>query len=210
MTFDFDERHLLDACHPRYDSYKHNVNNTHPTPSEAEEYYRLLFGLIRHKKNCPRWKEKIENIKRKNELYHMDWHDIVFCDKGKYGVRSIYGDIILPAMFDAVGEIHDDSLLKIFYPIPVVKDSRYYLAGKGGVLLAGPFDKIERVGYKYYVVCIGDKWGMLDYKCKQLIDIKYEALYYDWYHPFTLLGIPIFVKDGLSFKNTNVFIEIVR
>lgn len=156
---------------------KASVRKNVPTPEEAIEFNRFHEGRVKHIKGMPRWKEKILNSKRFDYLYHHNWRDIVFEQNGKYGVRSVFGEEILPPVFDAIGEVSEDSIRKIFTPIPILKDGKYYLADKGGKIIAGPYDKIVRAQWKYYCVCIDGKWGMLDNNCDIVIPIENEAIY---------------------------------
>lgn len=167
-----------------------------PTPQEyekREEYNRRLNE---------NWSGKI-NDEYLAFLNSYDWDTDIIIRKGKFGLRTALGEVILPPRFEGLNVLFIRPKkvreLKMGDRVVACKDGRYgvVIADGTGTWIIEPI--YDFIGYPNDLahVCIGGKWGVLNIrKNEYMIEPECEVVYDNNGFLFSN-RIGFYKKDGL-------------
>lgn len=165
-----------------------------PTEEQAREYVKCVKTLQCFYEN--RYPEGMEKIswdeyhvlsKKEEEFAEMalDMRDVVFEENGKVGLRSVTGELLVPAIFDEIPERYD-CISEIQEPcgrIPVVRDHKYALCetdGKGTLVTDFSYDRIFRYfwsRFQYFITVNGGKKGVIDISGEEIVPCEMDEIY---------------------------------
>ncbi len=165
-----------------------------PTEEQAREYVKCVKTLQCYYEN--RYPEGIERItpdeypelsKKEEEFAEMalDMRDIIFEENGKVGLRSVTGEVLVPALFDEIPERYD-CISEIKEPcgrVPVVKDHKYALCktdGKGTLVTDFVYDRIFRYfwsNFQYFITVNGGKKGVIAWTGEEIVPCEMDEIY---------------------------------
>ena len=190
-----------------------------PTKEEAEDFIRCVYLLIyyysnSYPKGVTHLTEKEMKATRKKErtydIARLDMRDVIFSENGKQGLRRATGDIVVPPVFDAIGERYNViSIIReswgMNWCVPVIRNGKYALCkmdGKGTLLTDFVHDRMFRFfgpRVNYFVVEKDGKKGVIEQlHGKEIIPCEMDEIYemqdFDGVIPFTKDG-----KWGLQF-----------
>ena len=188
------------------------VKRVIPTAEQAREY--VDCALMLHYYMEGRYPEGVERLSdedvqplfEKEEKFKemaLDMRDIVFSVDGKYGLRRITGEVIVPALFDEIPERYNyvfeiEETWGYCRCIPVVRNHKYALCkmdGKGTLVTDFVYDKIFRYfgsRVNFFVVMRDGKKGVIYQNGDEAVPCEMDEVYemQDWD------GIIPYKKDG--------------
>jgi hypothetical protein len=114
-----------------------------------------------------------------NYMYSYEWSDTVFEENGLKGVKNVFGEITVPALYDEIGEVL--SCLCILPCVSVRKGEHWGLArrdGTGEAVLDCEYDNIffEPRLYRYLVKKEG-QYGVATVDGTLAIPCSFDAIY---------------------------------
>ena len=200
----------LEVYQPYSDSPE--VKRVMPTAEQAREYVDCVLMLQyymegRYPEGVKRLSyEEAQPLFEKEEKFKemaLDMRDIVFSIDGKYGLRRITGEVIVPALFDEIPERYN-YVFDIEEPwgycrcIPVVRNHKYALCkmdGKGTLVTDFVYDKIFRYfgpRDNFFIVMRDGKKGVIYQNGEEAVPCEMDEIYemQDWD------GIIPYKKDG--------------
>ena len=165
-----------------------------PTQEQAREYVKCVKTLQCYYEN--RYPEGIKKIsweeyqvlsKKEDEFADMalDMRDVIFEENGKVGLRSVTGELLVPAIFDEIPERYD-CISEIKEPcgrVPVVRDHKYALCkmdGKGTLVTDFVYDRIFRYfwsNYQYFITVNGGKKGVIAINGEEIVPCEVDEIY---------------------------------
>ena len=124
----------------------------------------------------------------KFEEMALDMRDIVFSVDGKFGLRRVTGEIVVPAMFDGIPERYNyiseiEEPWGLYRPIPVVRNHKYALCkidGMGTLITDFIYDKIFSYygsRSRFFVVINNGKKGLINEDGEVVIPCEMDAIY---------------------------------
>ena len=180
-----------------------------PTAEQTKEYISVSKSLHLYYEGRLHLTDKEAHKMRKTlEEYQnmeLDMRDVVYEEDGKVGIKDLEGNILVPALFDAIPELYvnrhiDDGWGQLSWCYPVVKNGKHYLYmlpirknPEGGLLTKQEgYDRIYRyygLRIAYFVCERNGKKGLLDpYMSRECIpcemDEIYDSLDFDGCIPF--------------------------
>lgn len=123
-------------------------------------------------------------------LQEYDLSTQIYEEDGRYGVKDICGEVLVPAMFDEITCCFDDE--SRYWAVPAVKDGKMALVaadGKGTLLTPFEYDAINFHFCYYYPIKDG-KQGLADVSGRIFIPAEMDQVY----EPFN--SLVAFAKDG--------------
>ena len=190
-----------------------------PSTEEAKKYLRCVKLLISYYSNCyPKGMEHLTNkgaklLQKQEETYDamkLDMRDVIFSENGKQGLQRATGEIVVPPVFDAIGERYNViSIIReswgMNWCVPVIRNSKYALCkmdGKGTLQTDFVYDRMFRFfgpRVNYFVVERNRKKGVIEQlHGKEIVPCDMDEIYdmqdFDGVIPFTKDG-----KWGLQY-----------
>ena len=140
-----------------------------------------------------------QNLDHLEFLNSIDWTDELFCENGKYGLKSPIGELLLPPLFDNMKTLSSTGLCK-GERVVVQQNGKWGIALADGIGTWLIQPEYEFIGYpnNLTAVCLDGKWGVLNIsKNDFLIPPECDRIYIDGGFMF-VNGMGVYEKNGKS------------
>lgn len=124
---------------------------------------------------------------------------VVYYEKGKYGVKNNTGDIIVKAQYDFIWEF------KQGYTTFEKKKLKGLMDSTGTIITSPAYDYIRDYEHGYFMVQKDDRWGLVNRWGKETIKPIYESLHQ--VKPYDLFYVRINRRYGLQTGEGKVLLE---
>ena len=140
------------------------------TLEQIREYRKMLDNLS--------YDDNMDKVNSFMEEY--DTMCSLFEENGCTGVKDIFGEVLVPAMFDDITVVFSD--VNRHFALPVIKNGKYGLVkpdGKGTMAAECIYDNIHFEGCCHYLAKDG-KQGMYDACGNEIIPVSADKVFEPW------------------------------